>query len=124
MMQTRMLRVAGGLLTLLATMMPRPAEAAPLRAGADAHDRYIGAAVNMTPFRNETPYRDTLGREFNMLVAENAMKFDALHPAQNTYNFTDADALVDYAELNGMAVRGHVLIWHNQVPPWLMNGSF
>src|SRR5262245_11524210 len=112
-MQTRLLRVMGGLLALLAVSGVRTADAGPLRAGAFAHNRFIGAAVNMNPFRNETPYRDALGREFNMLVAENAMKFDALHPAQNTYNFTDADALVAFAEANGMAVRGHVLVWHS-----------
>jgi len=84
----------------------------------------IGAAVNMNPFRNESIYTQTLGREFNILVAENAMKFDAMHPAQNTYNFTDADALVAYAEANNMAVRGHTLVWHSQIPGWLTGGNF
>ena len=59
-----------------------------------------------------------------MLVAENAMKFDAMHPAQNTYNFTDADALVAYAEANDMVVRGHTLVWHSQIPGWLTGGNF
>jgi endo-1,4-beta-xylanase len=59
-----------------------------------------------------------------MLVAENAMKFDAMHPAQNTYNFTDADALVAYAEANNMVVRGHTLVWHSQIPGWLTGGNF
>jgi endo-1,4-beta-xylanase len=84
----------------------------------------IGAAVDMSPFRNESIYTQTLGREFNILVAENAMKFDAMHPAQNTYNFTDADALVAYAEANNMAVRGHTLVWHSQIPGWLTGGNF
>ena len=78
----------------------------------------------MSPFRNEAAYTQTLGREFNMLVAENAMKFDAMHPAQNTYNFTDADALVAYAEANDMVVRGHTLVWHSQIPGWLTGGNF
>ena len=43
------------------------------------------------PLRNETLYADALN-EFNVIVAENAFKFDATHPAQNTYNFTDTDA--------------------------------
>jgi endo-1,4-beta-xylanase len=101
-----------------------PLLSAPLRVGAEIRGRYVGAAVAMNPFRNETAYRDTLGREFNMLVAENAMKFDAMHPSQNTYNFTDADALVAYAEANGMAVRGHTLVWHSQLPGWLTGGNF
>src|SRR5262245_47599521 len=101
-----------------------PLQAAPLRDGAGAQGKFIGAAVAVDPFRNEAAYRTTLGREFNLLVAENVMKFDAIHPAQNTYDFTAADELVAYAEANGMAVRGHVLIWHNQNPSWLVNGNF
>jgi endo-1,4-beta-xylanase len=100
------------------------AEAQTLRDAADARGLFVGAAVNMNPFRNEPIYTQTLGREFNMLVAENAMKFDAMHPAQNTYNFTDADALVAYAEANNMVVRGHTLVWHSQIPGWLTGGNF
>src|SRR5262249_1028520 len=111
-------------LLLLALSLTIVAEAQTLRSAADAKGLRIGAAVNMSPFRNESIYTQTLGREFNMLVAENAFKFDALHPAQNTYNFTDADALVAFAEANNMAVRGHTLVWHSQIPGWLTGGNF
>jgi hypothetical protein len=119
-------RVASSVL-MVAGMLgwaPSALDAAPLRNGADDQGKFIGAAVDMNPFRNESAYRTALGREFNMLVAENAMKFDAMHPAQNTYNFTAADELVAYAEANGMQVRGHVLVWHSQNPSWLVNGNF
>ena len=112
------------LLAVAGLWPPGALDAAPLRVGADARGVYVGAAVDMNPFRNEAAYRTALGREFNMLVAENAMKFDAMHPSQNTYNFTAADELVAYAEANGMAVRGHVLVWHSQLPGWLTNGAF
>src|SRR5215813_12462431 len=111
-------------LCLLALSFTTVVEAQTLRDAGDARGVHIGAAVNMSPFRNESIYTQTLGREFNMLVAENAMKFDALHPAQNTFNFTDADALVAFAEANNMAVRGHTLVWHNQIPGWLTGGNF
>jgi GH35 family endo-1,4-beta-xylanase len=111
-------------LLLLALSLTIVVEAQTLRDAADSRGLHIGAAVNMSPFRNEAAYTQTLGREFNMLVAENAMKFDAMHPSQNTYNFTDADALVMYAEANDMAVRGHTLVWHSQLPGWLTGGNF
>src|ERR1700730_6098170 len=95
-----------------------------LRVYAQQRGFYIGAAVNMTPFGNEVPYLDTLKREFNIIVAENAFKFTATHPAQNTYNFADTDALVTFAEANGMKIRGHTLVWHSQIPTWLTNGNF
>src|SRR5262245_24184848 len=111
-------------LCLLALSLSIVVEAQPLRDAAAARGLRIGAAVAMSPFRNEPIYTQTLGREFNMLVAENAMKFDAMHPSQNTYNFTDADALVTFAEANNMAVRGHTLVWHSQIPGWLTGGNF
>jgi endo-1,4-beta-xylanase len=100
------------------------AEAQTLRDAADSKGLHIGAAVNITPFRNEPIYTQTLSREFNMLVAENVMKFDAIHPAQNTFNFTDADALVAFAQTNNMVVRGHTLVWHSQIPGWVTSGNF
>jgi endo-1,4-beta-xylanase len=111
-------------LCLLVLSLSTITEAQTLRDAAAARGLRIGAAVNMSPFRNEPIYTQTLGREFNMLVAENAMKFDAMHPSQNTYNFTDADALVTFAEANNMAVRGHTLVWHSQIPGWLTGGNF
>jgi endo-1,4-beta-xylanase len=96
----------------------------PLRVAADKRDFYIGAAVAIGPLRNEAAYQTTLGREFNIVVAENAFKWDSLHPTQGTYNFADSDALVAFAEANGMKIRGHTLVWHSQVPNWLANGGF
>ncbi|HEU4389440.1 MAG TPA: endo-1,4-beta-xylanase [Blastocatellia bacterium] len=95
-----------------------------LRSGADQRGFLIGAAVAMSPFRNEPIYQDTLRREFNTIVAENAFKWDAVHPARTTFNFTDTDALVNFATANNMAIRGHTLVWHNQIPSWLVNGNF
>ena len=91
----------------------------PLRTDAQSVGFYVGAAVNMSPFRNELQYINTLKQEFNVIVAENAFKFDATHPAQNTYNFNDTDALVNFAEANGMKIRGHTLVWHSQLPSWV-----
>jgi endo-1,4-beta-xylanase len=96
----------------------------PLRRSAAKKNLYVGAAVAMQPFNSETVYQDTLKREFNILVAENAFKWDALHPGRRNYNFADADALVGFAETNNMEVRGHTLIWHNQLPNWLTTGNF
>ena len=85
---------------------------------------YFGAAVAMDPFYNEPIYKQTLRSEFNMIVAENAFKFDAVHPSRNTYNFANTDALVNFAQANNMKIRGHTLVWYNQIPTWLTSGNF
>ena len=116
--------VLSPILALLGAMAAAPAAAAPLRTSATARGFFIGAAIDMNAFRNDTAYLQTVQREFNMIVAENSMKMDALRPTQTSFNFADSDALMDFATANGMALRGHVLIWHNQIPNWLRNGNF
>ncbi|MEO0474175.1 MAG: endo-1,4-beta-xylanase [Bacteroidota bacterium] len=97
-----------------------------LRDYADQRGINIGAAVNGVFFNLAAthPYVETLKGEYNMLVAENAMKFDAIQPQQGVFNFAQADALIDFAEANNMKVRGHTLLWHNQLPSWLTGGTF
>lgn len=58
---------------------------------------------------------------FNQVTAENIMKPSYLHPAESTFFFDDADALVDYAANQDKTVHGHVLIWHYQLANWMNN---
>jgi endo-1,4-beta-xylanase len=51
------------------------------------------------------------------------MKFDATEPRENEFNFTKGDKMVEYAQANGLRVRGHALAWHSQVPGWVNNYS-
>ncbi len=104
-----------GLLVVAGTSMATAEDS--LRTLADAHGLHIGAAVAMGPFRSEATYRDVLKREFNALVGENAFKWGLIHPGRDSYHFDETDALVAFAEENGMMVRGHTLVWHNQNPP-------
>jgi len=90
-----------------------------LRALAQAKGLRIGAAVSAGPLRDDPAYRDIIAREFNVLTCENAMKFGPLRPSRDTFAFEEADAIVAFAEKHGMAVRGHTLVWHKQLPPWL-----
>ena len=94
-----------------------------LRTLATANGIYIGAAVNPDHF-SENGYNTTLKNEFNMLVAENVMKMNALQPVEGNFNFIDGDEIIDFAELNDMEVRGHTLLWHNQVPDWIKQKNY
>lgn len=55
---------------------------------------------------------------FNSITAENALKPQPIHPNEDQYNWRDADSIVAFAERNKMKIRGHTLVWHNQVPEW------
>nr|WP_115995838.1 endo-1,4-beta-xylanase [Cohnella lupini] len=76
----------------------------------------IGAAVNP---RTIAQSGDLIANHYNSLTAENEMKFERLHPWENSYTFEAADKIVDYAREHGKKLRGHTLVWHNQAPDWL-----
>ena len=94
-----------------------------LRGGADALGKDIGVAVNYNLLQNDATYRNTVATEFNSLTAENAMKWDATEPSDGAYSFTQADAIVNFAEANGQTVHGHTFVWHSQAPSWVQNLS-
>lgn len=96
----------------------------PLRDLSEMRGTKIGAAVAIEPLRTEILYSMTLSREFNMLTPENAMKFRSLHPEPFRYDFSTADEIVAAAELHNMQVRGHSLVWHRQLPPWLTENAW
>lgn len=78
----------------------------------------IGAAVE--PSQLDVAAEATLlKRHFKSITAENVMKWSILQPAEGSFNFSHADALVSFAEANDMIVYGHTLCWHNQVPDWV-----
>ena len=50
---------------------------------------------------------------------ENVLKWEAVHPQPDAYNFEPADRYVAFGEKNQMFVIGHTLVWHSQVPRWV-----
>ena len=64
--------------------------------------------------------------ECNILVPENELKWTAVHPSPNQFDFHGADVLVDWAEQNGMKIRGHNLLWlrPDRNSDWLNNYDF
>jgi len=81
----------------------------------------MGAAVGVNLMKNNTKYNGVVSKEYNSITAENAMKFGALQPAQNTFSWTDADYLVDYALANNKRIHGHTLNWYTSLPSWVTN---
>jgi endo-1,4-beta-xylanase len=55
-----------------------------------------------------------------MLVPEAEMKWDPIEPAPGIFDFRFADKLVRFARHGRMSLRGHALIWHRAMPPWLL----
>ena len=60
-----------------------------------------------------------------MIVAGNVMKWSSIHrDSRYSYRWTSPDAMVAFAQANGMKVRGHTLAWHQQNPAWLTSTTW
>ena len=88
-----------------------------LRYYAEKNDKKIGVAL--CTYKGLDSDRTEAAKQFNMMVAENEMKMDALQPSQGQFSYGAADGLVSLAQTNTMAIRGHCLVWHTQQPTWL-----
>jgi endo-1,4-beta-xylanase len=92
-----------------------------LKAHAAARGLLTGCAVNARLFREDESFRNLLAEQYNIVVPENCLKWNILRPTADTYNFTDADSLVAFAEAHNMRVRGHNFVWHEALPGWFAN---
>ena len=62
---------------------------------------------------------DLVEKQFNSITAENAMKWEKIHPEKDQYSFKIADAFVGFGEKHDMFIVGHTLVWHSQTPKWV-----
>jgi endo-1,4-beta-xylanase len=88
-----------------------------------ANDFLCGVALHpgLTP-PSDPKAEALIAGTFNSVVAENCMKPISVQPREGEFHFEEADRLVAFAEKHKMAVIGHTLVWHSQVPDWLFKG--
>ena len=79
----------------------------------------IGAGIS-----DQIPQRTNdwalLTNQFTIVTPENCMKPAAVQPVEGEFNFTQADAFVDFAERHQLKIVGHCLVWakDDRTPPW------
>ncbi|PWW06249.1 GH35 family endo-1,4-beta-xylanase [Paenibacillus cellulosilyticus] len=65
------------------------------------------------------PGAQLIKKHFNSITAGNEMKWDATEPTEGNFTFDRADRIANFAFDNGIALRGHTLVWHSQTPDWV-----
>jgi len=109
------------------------ADADTLRRLADKQVKLVGTAIKRDyiadPDSMSPEYHETLAAEFNLYVAENCFKMATLLKTRpqdpfairvGDLNTKPIESLVALATANGVNhIRGHTLIWHDSMPPWL-----
>ncbi|WP_207462676.1 endo-1,4-beta-xylanase [Azospirillum sp. SYSU D00513] len=95
----------------LAAGLPRT-----LPAGAEIR---FGTAVSADVLARDPAYAELVRRECVLLVPEWEMKWAAVQPEPGRFDFRGLDRIAAFARGNGMALRGHALLWHREAPAWL-----
>lgn len=116
--------------------------AGPLKAGAvvpadllDALARTkglrVGAAVGggAVPLKNsfaDPAYRRLVIAECGLMVPENELKWGAVRPSADRFDFARADSLIGWAKAHGLGIRGHTLLWNHPrwMPAWVATHDF
>jgi GH35 family endo-1,4-beta-xylanase len=103
----------------------RPLAGQTVRVRLVRHAFQFGTAIAHAPWADRTDdgarYRDFILRHFNSLVCENEMKWYAVCPDGPAEHYAPADALLAWAETQGLAMRGHCFFWARNkfVQPWV-----
>ncbi|MDR3776454.1 MAG: endo-1,4-beta-xylanase [Terracidiphilus sp.] len=94
-----------------------------LQAHASKHGLVAGAAVVVRALDGDPAMQKLIAEQYGMIVPEGELKWRALRPAQDQFDFAQSDALFAFAKEHHLLVRGHTMVWHNSVPDWLQNSS-
>jgi len=91
---------------------------AALRAIAAARGVLYGSTIAAGQVEAGDDFTDLVRRECAALVTENELKWGNICDAPDEYDFVRADAIIDFATANAIAVRGHTLLWYYRTPRW------
>ncbi|WP_304177616.1 endo-1,4-beta-xylanase [Phenylobacterium aquaticum] len=111
--------VAAGLPLAIA----QPALAAPLRLGeaaARAGLRY-GTAIEPQTVENDPAFAALVLDQCDLITPENALKWNALRPDRNHFDFAAADRVAAFARRARAPMHGHTLVWHEAIPDWAIH---
>lgn len=85
----------------------------------EAYKDYFPIGVAVSPFSlKDSIERALILEQFSSMTPENVMKSGPIHPEIDRYNWRAADEIANFARDNGLKLRGHALIWHQQYPEW------
>jgi GH35 family endo-1,4-beta-xylanase/enterochelin esterase-like enzyme len=85
-------------------------------------DSFLVGMAGDLPSRYSDEELELAAEHFAAITPENCMKPEQVHPAEDRWTFERSDALVDWAQKNGMTIHGHTLVWHAQTPDWFFKG--
>src|SRR6202034_3680171 len=90
-----------------------------LRAHAHHRGLVFGSAVIIHNVQNDPDFASLIGEQCGIVVPTGELKWIALRPAPDRFDFSRPDFLLQFAQRHHMPMRGHTLCWHESVPDWI-----
>jgi endo-1,4-beta-xylanase len=101
-----------------AALSADPNSSPSLRDVASAQGVVFGAAVPKEQLIANRYFAGIAAQQCGILVPEVELKWKALRPAPDQYDFSGADWLLNFAQAHQMLFRGHTLVWEQALPNW------
>ena len=79
-----------------------------------------GAAVKTELLDTDPQYTAALKKYCQVIVGEGGLKWADLRPRRDMFVFEQPDRQLKFATDNGMAMRGHTLVWYAAMPDWAL----
>jgi len=98
----------------------------------EEHGFSLGGCLSYSQLR-DAGYLIKLSKHFNSVTATNEMKAYSLldqrasrrtEDGMPAMNYTQADKMVEWAQKNGIGVRGHVLVWDAYMVDWFFHEDY
>ena len=113
------------------TPAPAPTPGPSLNTLAARKSRRFGSAISWNAGGGggsvqNLDYAAIVKAECGLVVPENELKWQATRPGPETFDFARMDDIVRWTQANGLAIRGHTLLWHRPkwFPAWLNNYDY
>lgn len=77
-----------------------------------------GAAVRTDLLYDDPVYKKAILDHCQIIVGEGGLKWIDLRPDRYSFDFTQPDRQLAFAEEHGLQMRGHTLAWYGAMPEW------
>jgi endo-1,4-beta-xylanase len=88
-----------------------------LRELADDKGITFGSAISAGPLQDPS-FAGLFARQCRIAVPELALKWAAIRPTPDRFDFSAGDSLYEFSKSHGLLFRGHALVWEQALPKW------
>lgn len=80
-------------------------------------EKFFGSAYQVGS--SQTEYEAKFSELFDQITPENDGKWGVFEPTEDNFQFSNYDAMVNFANANGISIKHHTFVWGLQEPTWI-----